>query len=346
MSTKIRVLEFELDPLNSAKRIDSFIAEYLQNLVEIDEEASANWDIYPSRAKVQQFITQGLVLLDEQIISKTSFLITKPTQIRLKLPEIERIELEADSSVRFDIIFEDKDIIVIDKPAQLVVHPGAGVKGKTLINGLLAYLGDSIRAVGMALRPGIVHRLDKGSSGLMVVAKNDFAFKNLVEQFLPPRRIKRRYLAITSALPKVSKGQAQDKGSIDAPIGRNPRNRKTMSVVSSGGREAKTDWRLIKIISDNLFLLELNLHTGRTHQIRVHLHYLGAGIIGDTTYPPQKHTLTPNVISKTKHLSRQALHAYSLSFEHPRTKKVVEFSSKLPEDIARIVKLGAFKGSS
>ncbi|MCL4141796.1 UNVERIFIED_CONTAM: hypothetical protein GTU68_002075, partial [Idotea baltica] len=257
--------------------------------------------------------------INDELAQKPSYKVRLSDAITVVIPEVEPLQLEADSSIELSIVFEDDDILVIDKQAGLAVHPGAGNKTGTLINGILAYLGASF-SVGEEFRPGIVHRLDKDTSGLLVVAKNDFSYQGLVAQFLPPRTIHRTYHAV---VPKAPNNDTS--GTIDRPIGRDVKNRVRMAIVEDG-KDAKTDWKLVE---DYKFgaLLEVTLHSGRTHQIRVHFASESTPILGDVIY----------VNSAMKNLGRQALHASKLSFIHPRSSEVVSFSSDIPADIKQLI---------
>jgi len=231
------------------------------------------------------------------------------------------------------VIFEDDEILVVDKPAGVVVHPGAGSRERTLAHGLLHHVGESLSRVGHPLRPGIVHRLDRGTSGLLVVAKTQAAYQDLIRQFQPPRAISRSYLAVVASLPKAF---SAEEGTIELPIGRDPVRRERMSIQRKRGREATTRWRVVERLGFGA-VLSVSLETGRTHQIRVHLQHMGAPIFGDSTYGPPLRSLPPRVRQLSDTLGRQALHAQSLKFVHPRSGKEMEFESPVPGDIAAVV---------
>ena len=214
------------------------------------------------------------------------------------------------------VIYQDSDIVVIDKPAGLSVHPGPGHPDQTLVNGLLARCPD-IQGVGGAIRPGIVHRLDKDTSGLMMVAKNHHSHQELSDQ-IKNRQVNKGYLALSTGTV------TPDAGLIDQPIARDPRHRKRMAVVP-GGRESRTRYKVLETPPGHS-LLELILETGRTHQIRVHLAYLGHPLLGDGVYG-----------RTSSRLDRHFLHAYKLVFQHPRTGEPLEFQSELPEDLAAVL---------
>jgi 23S rRNA pseudouridine1911/1915/1917 synthase len=252
-----------------------------------------------------------------------------------------------------NVVYEDDAIIVIDKPAGLVVHPGAGNIDKTLVNALIAHCGKSLSGIGGVARPGIVHRLDKDTSGLLVVAKTDRAHRALSEQFADHGRegeLERTYLALVWGTP------SRRSGSIDAPIGRHPTSRTKMAVVptSKGGREAVTHYRVLQTFGQRpgthgsapvASLLECRLETGRTHQVRVHLASAGMPLIGDpvysTGYKSKARTLPTKLQAKLADFKRQALHAGSLAFTHPVTSTLLKFNCPPPADFATLVK--AFK---
>jgi 23S rRNA pseudouridine1911/1915/1917 synthase len=214
------------------------------------------------------------------------------------------------------------DLLVINKPAGMTVHPAPGHYDDTLVNALLSLCGDSLSGIGGVMRPGIVHRIDKDTSGLLVVAKNDITHNNLATQ-LANRTLKRQYIAVVKGIPKPIAGI------IDANIARSPVNRQKMAVVKSGGKTAVTHYITKKVFTNNA-IVQCNLETGRTHQIRVHLAHIGYPIIGDLVYGRKNNNYD---------FTRQALHAEKLSFIHPRTNKLVEFEAVLPDDIKQLIAL-------
>jgi len=231
--------------------------------------------------------------------------------VDINVPEPEKSKLEAEN-IPLDIIYEDKDILVINKPRGLTVHPGAGNRSGTLVNALLHHCRD-LSGIGGVERPGIVHRLDKDTSGILLVAKNDKAHQVLSAQF-KDRTIQKTYLAIVKGNPK------KDEGTIAEPIGRHPVNRKKMAV-SHKGREAVTHYKVLKRFKE-YSLVELKPKTGRTHQLRVHLAHIGHSILGDPVYGKG---------------NAQLLHAYKIKFTHPRTEKELEFEAKLPDDMLKLI---------
>jgi 23S rRNA pseudouridine1911/1915/1917 synthase len=235
------------------------------------------------------------------------------------------------------ILFEDDDLVVIDKPAGLVVHPSAGHADGTLVNALLFHVR-GLSGIGGELRPGIVHRLDKDTSGVMVIAKHDEAHRALTTAWNSEQVVK-EYLALVYGTPSLPRGR------IDAPIGRDPRDRKRMAVVA-GGRRAMTDYEVVEHLRYTA-LLRCRLHTGRTHQIRVHLKHLGHPIVGDPVYSgPQWHGIPDRAIQKAlASLGRQALHAARLTIPHPRTGEVLRFESEVPSDLADVAWLRNWRHS-
>ncbi|HJO75167.1 MAG TPA: RluA family pseudouridine synthase [Rhodospirillales bacterium] len=238
-------------------------------------------------------------------------------------------------AVPFGVVYEDEDLIVIDKPVGLVVHPAAGHPDGTLVNGLLAHCAGSLSGVGGVTRPGIVHRLDKDTSGLMVAAKNDSAHQHLARQ-LETRTLSRRYKALVWGTPEPRQGE------IEAAIGRNPANRKKMAVVKRGGKAALTRYRVLKPVGAKASLVECRLSSGRTHQIRVHMAHLGHPVIGDPLYGGGAKRRLNNAPDAAGHalaaFNHQALHAYLIGFEHPSSGKSLRFESNLPIDFKELKK--------
>lgn len=263
-----------------------------------------------SRSRAAQIIEEGNVTVDGKKISKNSKL-SNGMQVKITLPE--PIEYEATpQDIPLDIVYEDDDLLVVNKPKGMVVHPAAGNYNGTLVNALLFHCGDSLSGINGVMRPGIVHRIDKNTSGLLMVAKNDFSHNALAEQ-IKEHSFTREYAAVVY-------GKLKDEcGTVNAPIGRHKTKRKQMAVVSDG-REAVTHYEVLEELNGFTYV-KLRLETGRTHQIRVHMAYLGHPVAGDDVYGPKK------VIEK---LDGQCLHAKKLGFVHPRTHKYFEFESELP----------------
>jgi len=274
-----------------------------------------------SRSEASTLIRDSEVLVNGESVTRPSFKVSIGNQIEFSVRDSEVIpEIEANSSIDFTVIHSDPDFFVVDKPAGLVVHPGAGNSSGTLVNGLLA-MSPQIREVGEETRPGIIHRLDKGTSGLLLVANTEDAYRFFVDQ-LSQHKVKRMYQALVWGIP------AGPEGIVDAPIGRSSKNRKKMAIASNG-KIAKTIYHVSKSwVASKVSLLDLELETGRTHQIRVHLSSIGNPVVGDEIYGGNRKNFT---------LNRQFLHACKLRFEHPRTGSVCEFESPLPVDLKNVL---------
>lgn len=318
---------------DSGKRLDAALTGLLASTPELKEHG-----VVASRSKVERWIESGAVKINGRKAARPSQPVSAGSQIEVAVPLDAPAHLAASSAVPFQILFEDADILVIDKPAGVVVHPGAGRPDDTLVNGLVHHLGDKLPLIGGALRPGIVHRLDKDTSGVMVVAKTELAYSSLVQQFKPPRTIKRSYLAVTARLPESAPGA--EPGLIELPIGRHPTQRTKMAVRDSG-KPARSHWRQVEELKYGR-LLEVRIETGRTHQIRVHLAAVKAPIVGDPVYGPGLPNLPPQIRSAVRAFGRQALHARTLAFNHPGGGQVVEFSAHLPPDFELL--LSAMRG--
>ncbi|MBD2104504.1 RluA family pseudouridine synthase [Leptolyngbya sp. FACHB-261] len=286
-------------PEDSGERLDRWLAEQLPDL---------------SRSRIQKLIEQGQVRLNGQVCNKKD-LVQVGDQVDLSLPEPEPLAIEPET-MPLSILYEDDQLLVIDKPVGLVVHPAPGHSSGTLVNGLLAHCQDSLSGIGGVQRPGIVHRLDRDTTGVMVVAKTDAAHRSLQAQ-IQAKTARREYLGVIYGCPRT------EAGSVSAPLGRHPVDRKKMAVVpeAEGGRQAVTHWRIQERLG-NYTLLHFDLETGRTHQIRVHAAYMGHPIVGDPVYASGK-TLGVN-------LPGQALHAWRLSFQHPTTREALSFEAPLP----------------
>ena len=267
-----------------------------------------------TRSQLHRIVVDGWVRLNG-LPAKPSQKVRAGDWISLTMPPPRILDV-VPQWMPLTVVYQDQYIVVIDKPAGLSVHPGPGHPDRTLVNALLALCPD-IQGIGGVIRPGIVHRLDKDTSGLMVVAKTHAAHQALSEH-LKARRVTKGYLALATGSVKLSEGR------IDAPIARDPRQRKRMAIVE-GGRESQTGYRVIERMGSNT-LLELYLETGRTHQIRVHLAYMGNPILGDAVYG-----------KKDPLLARHFLHAYHLGFQHPISGAPVEFRSPLPDDLADVL---------
>ncbi|MSP51551.1 MAG: RluA family pseudouridine synthase [Alphaproteobacteria bacterium] len=286
-----------------------------------------------SRARIQALIAAGHATVDGKTLRSASYRVKPGEHIVLSLPPATDATPQA-QAIDLVIVHEDDDVIVIDKPAGLVVHPAAGNPDRTLVNALLHHCGASLVGVGGVKRPGIVHRLDKDTSGLIVAAKNDRAHHALVEAFAS-RSIERSYTAVVWGIPTPSEGR------IAANIGRSRRNRQKMAIMRSSGRTAVTRYKLLRVLGGAMAsLLQCRLETGRTHQIRVHLASIGYPIIGDPLYgraSGQRRAAPDAVQSELGRLGRQALHATTLGFRHPSSGEELRFESPLPADIARLI---------
>jgi len=290
-----------------------------------------------SRSRLKALILAGQVSMQSAAIRDPAYHVAQGDTITIDVPEAVAAEPSGED-IALDIVHEDDDIIVIDKPKGLVVHPAAGHETGTLVNALIAHCGTSLSGIGGVKRPGIVHRLDKDTSGLMVAAKNDRAHRSLTEQFADHGRtgaMRRGYLAFVWGVPN------RQRGTVDAPIDRHPHAREKMAV-REGGREAVTHWEIQETFVGRdgkpvAALLACQLETGRTHQIRVHLAYIGHPLMGDAVYGPHFKTkashLGPRSQAALTALDRQALHAYLLALEHPQTGAILEWISDLPGDL-------------
>jgi 23S rRNA pseudouridine1911/1915/1917 synthase len=295
--------------------VDSFITEQMDNL---------------SRTRTQHLIRSGEIRVDHHSV-KPSFLLQGGERIDIDIPPVDEISPKPES-IPLSILYEDSDVVVVDKPAGLVVHPGAGIQSGTLVNALLYHFVQLSGAGGID-RPGIVHRLDRLTSGCLCVARNDLAHQRLSAQ-LAERTMTRTYQAWIL-------GEMRERaGRIEAPIGRSPAHRTRMAVVRHGGRDAATRWRVLSR-APGLTKLELNLETGRTHQIRVHMAHAGYPVVGDPEYGPDSRTcrmrIPPghsSIIRALSRLERQMLHASHIRFVHPSTGQEMEFDSPIPEDFA------------
>lgn len=271
-----------------------------------------------SRSAVQRLLEDGAVTLDGRPVRKNAKL-PAGTVLNVEIPEAKPTENPA-QDIPLDVVYEDDDVIVVNKPSGLVVHPAPGHPDGTLVNALLYHCGNSLSGVGGALRPGIVHRIDRDTSGLIIAAKNDYAHQFLSAQ-LADHTLARTYECI------VVGNLREDSGTVDAPIARDSRDRKRMAVVP-GGRRAVTHWEVIARYPGYTHV-RCRLETGRTHQIRVHMAYLGHPILGDTVYGAKK--AVPG-------LTGQCLHAVGLQFIHPRTKELVSLTCPLPEEFTAMLR--------
>jgi len=289
---------------NEAKaRLDQFLAKRLPEF---------------SRSRLQQLIRDGFVRLNNST-SRPRQIVRGGDKIELTEPPLQKIETLPEP-IPLEILFEDDDLIVINKQPGLVVHPGAGHREHTLVNAILNHCA-TLSGIGGKERPGIVHRIDKETSGCLVVAKNDASHWDLSRQFAA-RTVEKIYLALVAGKLRKTAGVIKEK------IGRHPVRRQQMSATAVRGRPAKTEYRVVRS-SGRVTLVECRLHSGRTHQIRVHLHHLGHPVLGDKVYAPRL----------AKDFPRQMLHAWKLEFRHPRTEEWKSFEAPLPDDFAAAIKL-------
>jgi len=305
-------------PEAAGQRVDRFLAETIGTI---------------SRTRVKSLIEAGRAQRDGAALSDPAEKVRAGAIYTLSPPAPAPARPQA-QPIPFPILFEDADIIVLDKPAGLVVHPAPGNQDGTLVNALLAHCGDTLPGIGGERRPGIVHRLDKDTSGVMVVAKTEQALAALSAAFAA-RDLDRAYLALCWGLPSPAAGE------IEGPIGRDPRDRKRMALLKSGGRPALTHYRLLRAWHAAVSLLECRLETGRTHQIRVHLASRGHPVVGDQVYLRRVPAAAKNLPEKLRRtlldFPRQALHAARLGFAHPRTGEKLKFETPPPPDMAELL---------
>ncbi len=318
-------LEVTVSGEEGSSRLDRVLARHIAEL---------------SRSRLKALILAGQVAIKAAPVRDPAYHVAPGDTITIEVPEAAPAEPRAEE-IALDIVHEDDDIIVIDKPRGLVVHPAAGHESGTLVNALIAHCGASLSGIGGVKRPGIVHRLDKDTTGLMVVAKNDRAHASLTGQFADHGRtgaMRRGYLAFVWGVPN------RQRGTVDAPIDRHPHAREKMAV-REGGRAAVTHWEVKETFAGAdgkpvASLLACQLETGRTHQIRVHLAHIGHPLLGDAVYGPHFKTkasrLGPQSQAALAGLGRQALHAYLLVLEHPKTGAIMEWISGLPADLVRL----------
>ncbi|HDP69406.1 MAG TPA: RluA family pseudouridine synthase [Actinobacteria bacterium] len=300
----VKKFNLEITINDEGKRLDSFLALY---------------EAIPSRSFAQNLIQKGFVKVNDKLTSKNHRL-NKGEIVSFEIPPPELSSMVPEK-ISLNIKYEDKDIIVISKPAGLVVHPSHGHPGGTLVNALLAHTRD-LSGIGGVLRPGIIHRLDKNTSGLIIVAKNDRSHR-ILSDGLKNMKIKRFYLALVHGVLDI------DSGTIDAPVGRSSKARKKMSVTERRSKRAITTFK-VKMRFSDYTLLEVKLETGRTHQIRVHMEYINHPVAGDPEYGYKKN-------KKTLGLTRQFLHAYKLEFSHPLSGEKLVFEDELPGELRQVL---------
>jgi 23S rRNA pseudouridine1911/1915/1917 synthase len=311
-------IEVTIDAAEAGERLDRVLAARLDRL---------------SRSRLKSLIEEGRVRLAGATIEEPSYRVKPGQTFAIIIPEIVPA-LPAAQSLPLDILYEDSDVIVLMKPPGMAVHPGPGTPDRTLVNALIAHCGDSLSGIGGVRRPGIVHRLDKDTSGLLVAAKTDLAHQGLAADFAR-HDIERAYLAVVWGIPSPRSGE------IEGAIGRHPTNRKKMAIVTRGGKPALTRYKVVRPLGRGASLVECRLATGRTHQIRVHLTALGHPVIGDPVYgrptPARLALLSPAQQQVARAMGRQALHAYRLGFRHPRSGEQLVWESDLPADIENLI---------
>ena len=293
--------EFSIDRNTEGQRIDRYLSDELEDR---------------SRSYIQKIMKEGYVKVNQKPV-KSNYRLSFGDSVEVTLPEAKEPDIVPEN-IPLDILYEDQDIIMINKPKQMVVHPAPGHYSGTLVNALMYHCGDELSGINGCMRPGIVHRIDMDTTGSLVVCKNDKAHQSLSEQ-LKVHSIRRIYVAIVHGNIK------EDSGTVNAPIGRHPTDRKKMSTHCKNGRDAVTHYKVVKEKNGHS-LVSLILETGRTHQIRVHMQYLGFPLVGDYLYNPDM-----------EYIHRQALHSWKLSFIHPITKEPMEFTAELPKDMKKIL---------
>ncbi|KEQ27251.1 RluA family pseudouridine synthase [Paenibacillus tyrfis] len=298
--------EWTAEPEDAGERIDKFITEALEEEV--------------SRTQVQQWIKDGCVKVGGRAV-KPNYKLSEGDAMTLVMPEPEELVLTAEP-IPLDVVYEDSDVIVVNKPRGMVVHPAPGHYSGTLVNALLYHCKD-LSGINGVVRPGIVHRIDKDTSGLLMAAKNDLAHSGLAAQ-LKAHTVNRKYFAL------VHGNVPHENGTVDAPIGRDPKDRKLYTVTERNSKHAVTHFLVVERFGDYT-LLELKLETGRTHQIRVHMKFIGHPLVGDPAYGPSK--------SKGVLMEGQALHAAVLGFEHPRSGAELQFEAPIPDDMQRLLEV-------
>jgi 23S rRNA pseudouridine1911/1915/1917 synthase len=324
-----------MDPIDT----QTIVVEPSEDTERLDRVLARHAEL--SRSRLKALILAGEIAVDGRTIRDPAYRVNASSRILLRLPAPED-PVPHPEPIELAIVYEDDELIVIDKPAGLVVHPAAGNWTGTLVNALIAHCGDSLSGIGGVRRPGIVHRLDKDTSGLLVVAKTDAAHRALTAQFADhgrTGRLERGYLAFVWGVPDRPRGR------IEAAIGRHPHARDKMAVREDG-RHAVTEWQVLaRYFGKNggepvASLLECRLETGRTHQIRVHLAHIGHPLLGDAVYGGGFKTKAALLDAEPREalaaLDRQALHAHILSFEHPKTRRFLQFRSELPLALARL----------
>lgn len=302
-----RELQYEVTAEEDGLRLDQYIAGRCMDL---------------SRSYIQKLIKESRVTINKNIQTKTKTAVQESDIVNVFLPDPKELEIKP-QDIPLDILYEDNDVLVVNKPKGMVVHPAPGHYEDTLVNAVLYHCRDNLSGINGVLRPGIVHRIDKDTTGALIVCKNDKAHQKIADQ-LRAHTITRSYRAI------VYNNFSEDEGMINAPIGRHPTNRKKRMVTEKNSKEAITHYKVLDHLNHKFNYIECRLETGRTHQIRVHMSYIGHPLLGDEVYGP--------VNSKFKNLQGQTLHAATIGFIHPTTEEYMEFSAPLPDYFEKLLK--------
>ena len=302
-----RELQYEVTEEEDGLRLDQYIAGRCMDL---------------SRSYIQKLIKESRVTINKNIQTKTKTAVQESDIVNVSLPDPKELEIKP-QDIPLDILYEDNDVLVVNKPKGMVVHPAPGHYEDTLVNAVLYHCRDNLSGINGVLRPGIVHRIDKDTTGALIVCKNDKAHQKIADQ-LRAHTITRSYRAI------VYNNFSEDEGMINAPIGRHPTNRKKRMVTEKNSKEAITHYKVLDHLNHKFNYIECRLETGRTHQIRVHMSHIGHPLLGDEVYGP--------VNSKFKNLQGQTLHAATRGFIHPTTEEYMEFSAPLPDYFEKLLK--------
>lgn len=302
-----RELQYEVTAEEDGLRLDQYIAGRCMDL---------------SRSYIQKLIKESRVTINKNIQTKTKTVVQESDIVNVFLPDPKELEIKP-QDIPLDILYEDNDVLVVNKPKGMVVHPAPGHYEDTLVNAVLYHCRDNLSGINGVLRPGIVHRIDKDTTGALIVCKNDKAHQKIADQ-LRAHTITRSYRAI------VYNNFSEDEGMINAPIGRHPTNRKKRMVTEKNSKEAITHYKVLDHLNHKFNYIECRLETGRTHQIRVHMSHIGHPLLGDEVYGP--------VNSKFKNLQGQTLHAATIGFIHPTTEEYMEFSAPLPDYFEKLLK--------
>lgn len=302
-----RELQYEVTEEEDGLRLDQYIAGRCMDL---------------SRSYIQKLIKESRVTINKNIQTKTKTAVQESDIVNVSLPDPKELEIKP-QDIPLDILYEDNDVLVVNKPKGMVVHPAPGHYEDTLVNAVLYHCRDNLSGINGVLRPGIVHRIDKDTTGALIVCKNDKAHQKIADQ-LRAHTITRSYRAI------VYNNFSEDEGMSNAPIGRHPTNRKKRMVTEKNSKEAITHYKVLDHLNHKFNYIECRLETGRTHQIRVHMSHIGHPLLGDEVYGP--------VNSKFKNLQGQTLHAATIGFIHPTTEEYMEFSAPLPDYFEKLLK--------